>query len=664
MLKRLTLFTILIIAAVAATYAPRSSAAAAGDDVPAWLRQAAAASAPSYDGKVRAVVLLKDCNVVVSDDGRVVKTTNYAVKILTREGRGAASAVEQYLTDSGKVRDFKAWLINPSGAVRKYGKDETLDAAMVEDDAYHLFDEYRAKMISAKDQVEGPGAVFGYQSVVEEKPLFSQDDFYFQEDLPALVSHYTLTLPAGWRVTAASLNHSKVEPSVSGTTYTWELRDLAPIEPEVNGPDMSALAPRLAVSYFPAQGVGGKTFESWSDVAHFMSDLEDPQATLDDAVAAKARELTADAKTELEKIQAIGRYVQGVRYVSVQTNIGSGGGYRPHPATEVFAKAYGDCKDKANLMRAMLKAVKIDSYLVSINSGDPTFVRAEWPSPEQFNHCIIAVKVSDETQAATVVKHPQLGRLLIFDPTDDSTPVGDLPDHEQDSLALIDAKESTELLRMPATPPDANRLERTTDVTLQPNGSIAAKVSEHRFGQSAAHGRELFKNLSRGEYEKVIQLWAGSGATGAKFTKIEPADDHAAGRFALDVEFTAAGYAQSMQDRLLVFKPSVVGHSNTAWLADEQREHPVVLKSSALNETVRFKLPEGFDVDEMPDPVRIKSDFGTYTASYEVKDGQLVFTRSLVQNAATIPVERYADVRNFFGRIRASEDAPVVLARK
>jgi hypothetical protein len=315
-------------------------------------------------------------------------------------------------------------------------------------------------------------------------------------------------------------------------------------------------------------------------------------------------------------------------------------------------------------MRAMLKAVKIDSYLVSIYSGDPTYVRAEWPSPWQFNHCIIAVRVGDETQAPTVVRHPQLGRLLIFDPTSESTPVGDLPESEQDSLALIDARESTDLLRMPVTPPEANRLERTTEVTLQQDGSIAAAVRERMFGQSAAGARAVFKNLSRGDYEKVIQSWAGSGATGAKFTRIEPADERAEGRFALDVEFTAPAYAQSMQNRLLVFKPSVVGHSSTGWLAEPSRKHPVVLKSKALSETVRFKLPEGFDVDELPDPVKLSSEFGTYTASYEVKDGQLVFTRSLVQRAATIPVEKYTDVRNFFGRVRASEEAPVVLARK
>ena len=99
-------------------------------------------------------------------------------------------------------------------------------------------------------------------------------------------------------------------------------------------------------------------------------------------------------------------------------------------------------------MRAMLR-LRESIVSCQIFSGDPTYVREEWPSPQQFNHCIIAVKIGDETQAPTVVRHPGFGRLLIFDPTDDNTPVGDLPDHEQGSLALIIAGDAGALLRMP-----------------------------------------------------------------------------------------------------------------------------------------------------------------------------------------------------------------------
>jgi geranylgeranyl pyrophosphate synthase len=88
---------------------------------------------------------------------------------------------------------------------------------------------------------------------------------------------------------------------------------------------------------------------------------------------------------------------------------------------------------------------------VLIYSGDRTRVREEWVSPGQFNHCILAVRVSDETKARSVVQHPSLGRLLVFDATSPTTPVGDLPDHEQGSFALVAAGDGGALVREAAS---------------------------------------------------------------------------------------------------------------------------------------------------------------------------------------------------------------------
>ena len=198
MLRRTNLFALsLCVAALVAAAAPVSrTARAAGDDVPAWLKTAAAASAPAYDKKVKAVVLHHERSVAVGEDGRVVTTTTYAVRILAREGRDEAHAHALYNTDGGKVRELKAWLIRPSGEVKKYGKDETLDVALNAEDVY---DEARLRVISARDEAEAPGTVFGYQSVTEERTVFSQDGWDFQDDLPALLARYTVALPAGWR---------------------------------------------------------------------------------------------------------------------------------------------------------------------------------------------------------------------------------------------------------------------------------------------------------------------------------------------------------------------------------------------------------------------------------------------------------------------------------
>ena len=639
-----------------------AGARASGDDAPAWLRQAANLTIPTYDKDVTAVVLVDDGTISVSDDGRTVKVYNFAVRILRRDGRGYAQARVGYVPESGKVKELRAWLIHGDGEVKRYGKDETLDLAGTPNDVY---DEYRFKRITAGSEADA-GMVFGYSYTTEDRTVFSQDDWAFQSAIPAISSRYTLVLPSGWRAEGVTFNHPKVEPKISGTTYTWELTNLDPVPREPLSPSLTNLVARLAVSYYPpaGQNSGIKTFANWSDVSAWMSELEDPQVVVDDPLAGKARELTANARTEYEKIQAIGRYVQNIQYISIQTGLGRGGGYRPHVATQVFAKSYGDCKDKANLMRAMLKVLGITAFPVSIYAGDPDYVRPEWPSPQQFNHCIIAVKVSDDTRGPTIVQHPRLGRLLIFDPTAEATPVGDLPSYLQGSLALIDSKEIDALVKMPVTPPESNLLDRQIEASIDGNGSLVATIREKANGQWAAGYRSEMQRESRPEYVKRIEGWVNAGATAARVTKVEPRDDRTEGRFDLDVEFTATGYGQLMQERLLVFKPAIVSRRETLYLTDAKRKHPVVLTSNSYSETVRVKLPSGFAVDEMPDPVKLDTAFGSYATSYEVKDGVLIFSRKLVQRATTIPVEQYNSVRSFFERIRAAEQAPVVMIRK
>jgi len=637
--------------------------ASPGDEAPQWLQQAAAIKVPTYDKDVPGVVLRTEQNIVLSSDGRLVTNVTYAVRILTHEGRGLADAAELYLTQSGKVADMHAWLIRPNGIVKKYGKDETADRIS---DPNDIYDEYRVREIDASRDADA-GVVFGYQATSEERPLFYQDIWLFQNRLPTLVSRYSLTLPSGWRASSLTFNHEKVEPSVNGSTYVWELHDLAPIRTEPASPKINSLVPRVAINYFQsdsAASASSKAFESWNQVSRWATELHDPQAIPDQAVTAKARELTANSKTDLDRIRAIGHFVQNLQYISIDIGVGRGNGYRPHAASQVLAKAYGDCKDKANLMRSMLRSINITAYPVAIYLGDSSHVREEWASPYQFNHCIIAIKVGDDTNAPTIITDPKLGRLLIFDATDSSTPVGDLPEDEQGSFALVIAGEAGQLLRMPALPPEASSVDREADVVLAPQGSISATVREKANGQSAADFRREFRGLSSAEYLRVIEGWVTRGASGAKVSRVDPKDNNEGGRFDLDIDFSAPSYAQLMQNRLLVFKPAIVSRRESLDLTDVTRQQPIVLDARNFNETIRIKLPEGFAVDELPDPLKLDTPFGSYKTTYIVKDDQLVFTRNLKLLASTIPIAQYQSVRSFFEKIRAAEQAPVVLVKK
>ena len=639
-----------------------AAAAFAGDDAPAWLRDLAALKTPAYPPKTPAVVLLDEMNLSVEDNGRVVTTERRAVKILTRDGRKEARGEVVYDTGSGKVREMRAWMIRPSGEVKKFAKDRILDVTAAPDDVYN---EVRARAVAGEDDAD-PGAVFGYEAVSERQSVFTQFGYSFQEFLPVITARLTMTLPAGWRPTAVTFN-GDVPMQTSGSTYTWESHDLKSIEHEPASPSVAALALRIAVSYVPADGAKtstAKVFTDWPDVSRWLAQLEDPQAAANPQISSKVEELTARAATELDRLRAIGHYVQGVKYVEIQTGIGRGGGYVPHTAAQVFQKQYGDCKDKANLMRTMLKVAGVPSYMVSIYSGDPTYVRENWPSPHQFNHAIIAVKVTDATASPAIVDVPKLGRLLFFDPTDEYTPLGDVPDHEQGSFALVDDTAAGQLVRMPVIPSMANRVERETEVTLAPDGSITSKTREQAFGQSASGIRYRFRSRGNGEFEKWIERWVSGGANGATVAKVEPADAFAEDRFDLGLEFAAPRYAQLMRGRLLLFRPAVLPRRGTLLFSDDKRENPIVLHAQAFEETVHAKLPAGFRIDEMPDGGKLETPFGTYTASYASQDGELLFKRKLEIRSTTIPADQYAALKSFFEQVAGSEQAPVVLVKE
>lgn len=659
MIPKTRYLSFLILFAVVILTAHSNVRANGGNELPAWLEQASKVSTPNLEMKdVPGVVLHNEQSVNISADGTATVTTYYAVRLLTREGKYYSSAVAPYIQSSSKVREIKAWLIRSNNVVKVYGKDETIDRVSDADDIY---DEYRVKIIDASDDAD-VGMVFGFVTTVEEKPLFTQDRWEFQYRLPTVFSRYTMNLPTGWQATSVTFNRPEVKPSVNGNSYVWEVRDLSPIPPEPDSLSVVNLAPRIVVNYFPA--TANHVYDTWKDVSKWYTDLSASSLTLDDNIAAKARDLTVNAKTELEKIRAIAEYVQSIRYISLQIDVARGGGHRPRPANMVMQRGFGDCKDKANLMRALLKALKIESYLVLIYSGDPTFVRAEWASPRQFNHCIIAVKVSDETNAPTVFTNEKLGKLLIFDATDSYTQLGDLPEHEQGSYALIAAGDSGDLVKMPILPPDANKLERHAEVKLMADGTIEGKISQQSFGQSASFERGRLQELSASQYSASMEKWLTNRVKGGTVVKAVPVDKKREGKFDLDIEFKAPIYAQLMQGKLMVFNPAMVGRLDSFSVIEGKRKTPILIDSSAYKETIKVKIPEGFIIDEMPEANKVETAFGKYSAEYQTGDGFILLTRSLTLNRTILPAANYDDVKNFFGVVRAAEQNPVVLLKK
>jgi hypothetical protein len=629
------------------------STAMAADDTPGWLKELTSVTLPQYPAKVNSVVLLDEEHTSAADTGRLTTVTRRAVKVLTKQGTDVIF-LDNYDSRSGKVRDFKAWMISPSGKVKKYGKDETIDVACAENDVYN---ECRRRAVSGKRDAE-VGAIFGYESTIEYESFSNQVVFYFQDSSPVRLSRLLITVPQGWQVKTASFNSAPQEASPSGGTYTWQMENLAAIEPEHASPSFLTVAPWVGVNLLPP--AGKHTTIAWSEAAKLLTELNDRAADPNDAIAAKARSLVEGATTELDKIRAIGKFTQQVNYVSIQVNIAKGGGYRPHPAPMTFQKLYGDCKDKANLTRAMLKAVGITAYPVAIYSGDRTHVQQEWPSLGTFNHAITAIKVGPDTKTPAVLEHPKLGRLLFFDPTDPYVTPGFLPDHEQASLALVGAGDAGDLVRVPAGVAVAAERERQVDAVLAADGSISGKFVEKATGEALADAVAVYRGHPKADYVRYIERWIGDSIPSSTSSGIEAQDGN--GEFVLKGEFKSTRFAQRPQQRMMIFRAGLLRHGDFRF-TEKTRKYPVVMDTDALNETVRIELPKEFKVDELPDAIHVNSEFGKVDASWKAENGVLVFHRTLELRAQTVPAARYSELRKFMDTVAAAEDGPVVLVR-
>lgn len=646
-----------VAAALLLSLAPLSPGAAAAAP-PAWLRQAVITT--PADAAASAIVLLDEVEVTVTADGKMRTLRRYAVRVRDRSARDAAVVREAYLTGSGKVRSMRGWIVRRGGEATDLGDDSVADLAMVNNDVYN---EVRVRVLAAADQLSD-GDVFGAEVESEDRVLFSQLEWHLQERWPVRAVRRRLTLPSGWRASSVTFNAPPLAATTSGTSWQWETRDLPEIHLEEGMPPLTDLVPRLAVSFFGRAGERSPgQFETWQDVANWLHSLSAPASSIPPPVVLKAKELTSSSSSQFEKIASIGQYAQRVQYVSIQTGVGRGGGYQPRPPSLVLERNYGDCKDKAGLVREMLAAIGIKAYLVSIFSGDRNYVRADWPSPQQFNHAIVAISISPEVEAASVVNHARLGRLLLFDPTDEYTPLGELPLHEQGSLALIVSADGGTLERMPASSPERTWTHGSLKGVVDGRGAFLGRVRQTSHGARASDTRAEFRRLGPAGFRQAIQRRLASAVQGGQLSQLEPVDRPQQHQFEVAMDISVQQFAQPLGG-LLIVKPPFTYGGEFPTLSADRRRFPVVLEFSRIEETVQIELEGGLRVDEVPQPASFESAFGRYSLAYSASGAGIEARRTLIVHGQVVPPGQYAELKAFVDKIRAADGVPVVLARK
>jgi transglutaminase-like putative cysteine protease len=638
--------------------------ARAADSAPDWLRAAAQQKLPDYDEDTVAVILLDETQTTVHDNGEIDTLHRGAIRLLRPEARREYGGIEVPFDKERKIAYLKAWTIESTGHEIAVGEKDAIEHGYLSDLEY---EDVRVKALQFPEA--NPGNVVGYEYVQRGRPYVFEDNWWFQDPSPVVTARFELQLPAGWEVTTNWFNYPEQRAQTPAPNqYQWEVKNLPGVEVEPDMPPWKAVAGWAGVKYFPRDpAMRAKSSGSWQDVGLWYDGLTQSSRASSPGIQEKVAELTSGISDPLQKMRALTVYMQkSIRYMAVEIGIG---GWQPHPATEVFAHQYGDCKDKATLLSAMLHEIGIESYYLAVDDRRGV-IHPDYPSI-YMDHMILAIRLPDgfpEADLYAVVNDPKLGRLLIFDPTNEHVPLGYLPWYLQDNYGLAMAPDGGHLISLPLLPPATNRLLRTAKFDLSPTGDLSGKVQELEWGGPAARERAEFLEAQPSKRVEIFDRFLANFLNDFKLTSASLGNlDEYDRNFALDYTFVSPGYA-SAAGNLLFVRPRVVGDESTGMLhlftEQKPRKYPIEFEEATRQDDLfDITLPAGYVVDGLPEPVQADCPYASYHSEVKVSDGVLHYKRTFEIKDVMVPTEKLPEIRSFLQQVAADQQSAAVLRR-
>jgi hypothetical protein len=626
---------------------------------PDWVLTAAHAATPEYPADTIAVALDDEETLTVAPDGKATLLKRRVIKILRPQGRDFAYVFVPVDRDR-KLRSLHVWSIAADGHPYTLRDNEI---AEVGDDEYGmLYVDLHAK--AARAPAADPGAVVAYEYERTMRPYVQEYTWDFQDSIPTLHSVFELVLPPDWHYSvAARKDTGVVATQPSPGHYRWQMDRVAGIDIQdvPMTPEFRAMAGRLVVRYSHDQQPTGDA--RWTAIGDWYTTLAMPGAQATPDLSAKAKELVAGQTDFTAKIQSIANYMQrNIRYVGIEIGIG---GLQPHSADDVFRNRYGDCKDKATLLRAMLESVGIHSTWVLVDTRRG-FVDPAIPSIDG-NHAIAAIEIPagyTNPLLQSVVTAKSGKRYLIFDPTNEWIPIGQIPPYEQGGYGILSEGGESQLIALPVMAPDSDRVEHTIHAQLAADGSLEASVVEQRFGYAAERPRVMFTGGSQQQQRDYLEKRLRLDLTNVSIEKLAAEHSTELSRpLELDYSFRVANYARSAGDLLLV-RPRIF--SSDAWsLPRETRAWPIDLSAlQSRTDHIDLTLPPGYVVDELPEAVSLDTDFASYHSAVTADATTLHYTREYTVKLLQLDASRYDDLRKFSERVAYDEATSAVLKKK
>ncbi|HZX26479.1 MAG TPA: DUF3857 and transglutaminase domain-containing protein [Telluria sp.] len=540
---------------------------------------------------------------VVEPDGAYILTIDNARTI--REPRAVQEHAQYTITYNStldEVLEVRAATHKQDGRVVPVQPEHIRDQQEAASADAPMFQDTRVKVVVFPDVEVGDRMEVHY--VLRRRSALFPGQF---EDLSASAFyanpdfHLIYDMPASLPLHADAVGFEEVpDQSPPGRRrYHWHY---------VPGPNQRIEA--QSVSYLDyGKRLAVSTFGSYADFAKAYDARARAAAVPDEAIAALARALTTKLDEPRSKALALSEWVRkNIRYVAVYVGAG---GVVPHDAATVLRNRYGDCKDHASLLVALLAAAGIDATPALVNSGN-AYKLPSAPTLGVFNHVITYV--------------PALN--LYLDPTADSIAAGFLPAAVRGKPVLL--TRSGQLASTPYAQPERTRT--LARFGIERDGRSRFSVTKTSEGAIAEAYRSAVRASRPSERELFVErMLQGLGQKGVGSVDVG-AVDGGGSRYTLRFTGESENFA---------YLPGPVGIASSFnfWgglgeavmsLAQEkERRQDFVCPPLEAEDETRFELPRGVRVLALPPPLRVQDANLRYRSSTRKEGNAVVVKRQI-----------------------------------
>ncbi len=440
---------------------------------------------------------------------------------------------------------------------------------------------------------------------------------YFDRYFPVQKGELRIVFPSSVKMkyVIKGINADKVTFTESRkkdkTIYTFSAKDLPGIKYYSDAPDDSYYATHVV---FYIEKVESK--EGWKN---FLSGIDDLyqynyqhikyiNQSLSTELQQLTDSLTKGLTSDRDKAKRIYRWVQNsIKYVAFEEGLE---GFVPREANLVCTRRFGDCKDMASILTAMLNHAKVPAYFTWIGTRHLPYSYSETPLPIVDNHMICAAKID--------------GQFVFLDGTDNGCIFGMPSEGIQGKEAMIALNEKEYKVVKVEIP--AKEMNRYTDSTfLSLDGEVLkGSIKVHMTGYLSSDMRVALNYKNEKEREDYFKNRFTRGSNKIKFSnwKVQQSDDNRDTWITADFELP--GYAKKIGDEWLlnlnIFK--FYEHQEIDY---PKRKTPIeyAYLNTATYTTV-LQLPKGFKASYLPKSQTYKNDVWGFDMQYAANGDRVI----------------------------------------